>query len=212
LEEERMRPILKWAGGLIAFVMVGVASASQSGGSSQGVPQRVTLLEGRLAALEVAIAELPANQQAGFEIVDANGVVLGEVADTTTPNSTMPGGATVVLTRGNALFAVGVRQSTFHGSSALFFSTANCTLSASGGPWVIDNGGVFPSVAIAPPGNTVYLQDSSAPASVVTSLSFIRGGETDCTESTNTFLSYQAVPIANLSAEFTAPYRVRIRH
>ncbi len=219
-----MKTILSLAVLLTGCVLVAAASPGGVQGLGQGLPHRVTLVEEALSnvtadvgaltqaftSLQQTVAELAADRQPALTVVDANGVAVGSVVDTVTPLGSAPSGATVVLRRNNVLFAVGVRAATFVGSSALFFLSANCTISPGEQPYVRDNGGVFPSVAVAPPGSTVYVQDSSVDASEVGTHSFIRAGETTCTQSNNTFLSFPAVAIIDLATEFTPPYRVQM--
>lgn len=191
--------------GIIAVAGIAASASSQQGQPFERIWNAIIELSARIKTLEDAP---PSGSGGGPVVVDAQGVVIGEVIDTTTPRTTLSGGATVVLTRYNVLFSLGVRATTFHGSSALFFTTTDCT-APDGVAYVRDLDGVFPSVAVWSPGSTVYVQDRTAlPATVVTH-SF--NGLGVCQQSTNTFEMYPARALTDLALEFTPPYRVQMR-
>lgn len=191
--------------------IVAVAGVAASPSSPQGQPfdriwNAIIELSARIKTLEDAPPSSPGGGRP--VVVGANGVVVGEVIDTTNPHTTLPGGATVVLTRHSVLFSLGVRATTLHGNSPLFFTTTNCT-APDGVAYLRDLGGVFPSVGVWSPGSTVYVQDRSALPTTVVTHSF--NGFGVCQQSTNTFEMYPARALTDLALEFTPPYRVEMR-
>lgn len=192
--------------GMVVVAGIAASASSQQGQPFERIWNAIIELSARIKTLEEAPPPSPSG--GGPVVVDANGVVIGAVIDTTTANNSLPGGATVVLTRYNVLFSLGVRATTLHGSSSLFFTSSDCTAS-SGAAYVRDNAGVFPSVAVWSPGNTVYVQDRSALPSTVVTHSFI-GFDGSCMQSTNTFEMFPARALTDLALEFTPPYRVQM--
>lgn len=155
-------------------------------------PGQVQNLSSRVAALEAAV----------FSVLDANDNKVGNVLGTGDPNVAGSHAVTVGLRQGGRAFAIVVQRSGFRGISSLFFESADC----SGAPFVRILGGVLPSVAVASPGNTVYIEDTAASPQSLLSRSFIRSGETTCTVSNNTFLLTPAIVLVNMDDLFTPPF------
>jgi len=88
-----------------------------------------------------------------------------------------------------------------------WFKSTDCTES----PFIKDDQGVFPSVAINVPGNTVYVRDPNGPLQTVTVGSVLLGNVNNhgtCAQTSFSAQMYPAVPLIDLDILFTAPFTV----
>lgn len=150
-------------------------------------------------------------------IVDSRGKVLGatvggasvhKIPQLASNDRARP---TVLLQVGQQLVAVEVARDRFYPSS-VFFEAANCL----GSPWIwlgvdplYDPPGLLPASAVAPPGQTLYVQTPGSHLEVRTRRSFLRPDGT-CGEA-EPFLdtAVAAQPLVDLDTVFTPPFSLK---
>ena len=104
----------------------------------------------------------------GLVVVDANGKTVGKVLGferSLKAASSAYSGPVVALDVDGYLFPLVVFEDRFFGTiDPFFFKSDDCT----GTPLLPETGSVLPSVAVGPPGHTVYIEDPNAMAETIT--------------------------------------------
>jgi hypothetical protein len=168
-------------------------------------------------------------------VVDANRKKVGKVlglaggphANPWGPvGAVIPGMSSGVLVafqvKGHPPFVVGVMPNHFTGNTPLVFVSADCSgpplLSEStivlvgadlGGYSWTDGGSLLPSVAVANPGQTVYIPDPAAPLQSIVEGSILIGGQCNPVSGSPPTQARSALALIDLAGFFTPPFRLR---
>jgi hypothetical protein len=154
---------------------------------------------GPLGSTEMATA---ASHHAHLVITDANGKRVGSVVGVLNVTDLF-----VALSFSHINFVIGVGRDGFDSSSyqLLGYPSADCT----GQAYVYAGNGVglLPGVAVAPPGQTLYVE-TAVPTALTVNSTFRNGV---CTPGTFSSQWSAATAVVDLSTEFTPPFSVALR-
>ena len=144
-----------------------------------------------------------------LEVVDATSRKVGDVIDLIQGQFPL-----VAYQLNGQVFAIVVAENSLGGNGPLLFQSANCL----GTPFLPDNSiqptgiviPLLPSVAIAPPGNTLYLPTLNLRSQSITARSVqFAVGSCQVLPEPATGLAFRAQAMMNLDTLFTPPFRVQ---
>lgn len=146
----------------------------------------------------------PAAEPGLVRVFDANGKQVGNTVGVEKTR------VTVALTAGGYVFVLRAFQDhfEFEGPGTIFFESLDCSgtlfISAQGDPTVLQ------LVALAPPGNTVYVPSPGAAPRSITANSalYVSGCTTQLPGGQTVDGAFPAVALMDLNSQFTPPFRV----